>query len=75
MRGEENCVDWSAVAGEESECGIPTDVQNSIAVHPSEREGANGPKVARWLWPDFKIVCVWPFRLLDYGSTTLCCKI
>ena len=39
MRGEENCVDWSAVAGEESECGIPTDVQNSIAVHPSERDG------------------------------------
>ena len=23
----------------------------------------------------FRIVCVWPFGLLDYGSTTLCCKI
>ena len=31
--------------------------------------------VARWLWPDFKIVCVWPFGLLDYGSATLRCKI
>ena len=24
---------------------------------------------------DFKIVCVWPFGLLDYGSATLRCKI
>ena len=31
--------------------------------------------VARWLYPDFKIVCVWPFGLLDYGSATLRCKI
>ena len=23
----------------------------------------------------FRIVCVWPFRLLDYGSATLRCKI
>ena len=23
----------------------------------------------------FKIVCVWPFGLLDYGSATLRCKI
>ena len=36
MRGEETCEEWSAVAREESECGIPTDVQNSIAVRPSE---------------------------------------
>ena len=26
--------------------------------------------VARWLQPDFKIVCVWPFGLLDYGAPT-----
>ena len=32
-------------------------------------------KVARWLQPDFKIVCVWPFGLLDYGSASLRCKI
>ena len=25
--------------------------------------------------PDFKIVCIWPFGLLDYGSATLRCKI
>ena len=31
--------------------------------------------VARWLKPDFKIACVWPFGLLDYGSATLRCKI
>ena len=31
--------------------------------------------VARWLYLDFKIVCVWPFGLLDYGSATLRCKI
>ena len=31
--------------------------------------------VAIWLKPNFKIVCVWPFGLLDYGSATLCCKI
>ena len=30
---------------------------------------------ARWLEPDFKIVCVWPFGLLDFGSATLRCKI
>ena len=35
--------------------------------------------VQAWL-PDgysqmFKIVCVWPFGHLDYGSATLCCKI
>ena len=32
-------------------------------------------RVARWLKPDFKIVCVWPFGLLDYSSATLRCKI
>ena len=31
--------------------------------------------VARRLYPYFKIVCVWPFGLLDYGSATLRCKI
>ena len=36
-------------------------------------------KVRAWL-PDgysriFRIVCVWPFGLLDYGSATLRCKI
>ena len=31
--------------------------------------------VARWLKPDFNIVCVCPFGLLDYGSATLRCKI
>ena len=35
--------------------------------------------VQAWL-PDgynriFRIVCVWPFGLLDYGSATLRCKI
>ena len=32
-------------------------------------------RVARWLWPDFKIECVWPLGLKDYGSATLRCKI
>ena len=32
-------------------------------------------EVARWLLSDFKIVCVWPFGLMDYGSATLRCKI
>ena len=31
--------------------------------------------VARRLKPDFHIVYVWPFGLLDYGSATLRCKI
>ena len=31
--------------------------------------------VARWLQPDFLIVCVLPFGLLNYGSATLRCKI
>ena len=31
--------------------------------------------VARWLQPDFQMVYVWPFGLLDYGSATLRCKI
>ena len=31
--------------------------------------------VARWLKPDYKIVCVWLYGLLDYGSATLRCKI
>ena len=38
-----------------------------------------GEKLKAWL-PDgysriFRIVCVWPFGLLDYGSATLRCKI
>ena len=32
-------------------------------------------KVATWRLPDFKIVFVWPFGLLDYGIATLRCKI
>ena len=40
-----------------------------------EEEEAIRDMVARWLYPNFKIVCVWPFRLLDYGSATLRCKI
>ena len=31
--------------------------------------------VARWLYQNFKIVCVWPFGLLDYGSAMLRCQI
>ena len=39
------------------------------------RECDSDNMVARWLLPDFQIVCVWPFGLLDYGSATLHCKI
>ena len=40
---------------------------------------AEGRILKAWL-PDgysqiFRIVCVWPFGLLDYGSATLRCKI
>ena len=36
-------------------------------------------RIKAWL-PDgysqiFRIVCVWPFGLLHYGSATLCCKM
>ena len=46
------------------------------SINKSGDEGDNcGSKVARLRLSDFKIVCVWPFGLLDYGSTTLRCKI
>ena len=32
-------------------------------------------RVARWLSPDFYIVFVWPFRVLEYNSATLQCII
>ena len=47
-----------------------TTVQNFMAAHYM-----GSGMVATWLQPDFKIVCVWPFGLLDYGSATLRCKI
>ena len=54
----------------------------SAGSNPSEdaiRITYGGCSLQPWL-PDgiarfFKIVCVWPFGLLDYGSATLRCKI
>ena len=59
-----------------------------LTIRPNCTEAMSGSEKARsafarmfrpWL-PDgysriFKIVCVWPFGLLDYGSATLRCKI
>ena len=58
-----------------NECSFACAYKAKLRGHQMKRHGAT----QAWL-PDgysriFRIVCVWPFGLLDYGSATLRCKI
>ena len=66
---------------DEGEDEVPVTFKPTVPVHTLriDREllPANDHRLQAWLpdgyKPNFKIVCVWPFGLLDYSSATLRC--
>ena len=64
---------------EESDIRLAKDIMFHLGLSDDKTFDALSTDDQAWL-PDgysriFRIVCVWPFGLLDYGSATLRCKI